>query len=1770
MKRIVWMALAAIAPFILMADSMSSSKPEPTPKKSKYVLTDLWKKYDALVAQDLPKQEAAALAAIRDEALRRKLPLDFWDAAKKYCDVVISRDWKKRDEEKTALRKYVEEFDDPLVTYIWMAEAANYGASYRWDYVEKNRDRLNGKRPELYIGLDGFLGGVVAHFIRTDYEYTLWHLLRASTYDYKVRSKICTALEENLGDSYPGRAFYDYYRTQDYSSDYRKPHLERVLGQYEGTAAALFPRAELLSLEKRALDLKSAPTSDYKELYARCKEFKADAARFKGEEAVIAQTRFSTYNLMDELTSTDVHPTVEGDDILVVFRNLEKADVTLSTAGVKHPKTVCHWKKVANPVKSFYVRDTVRIALPALPDGDYQILTTSGDDDGRTGYSQHRLSMSIRLEEAGPCAYVADYRSGKPLEQATLVLWNGSDRVATAKVDLDGFTLLPAKFRKKLENNDVYWTISAETGSGAGYRSSEPLSLPYYYEPYGSRWHEDGVHCNLYKDQGAYNPGDNLRYKVVLYKGNLIDEASVMPGKTVKVELRDPEGKSVSVQELTTNEFGSASGSFQLPTDRRNGRYQLVVRSENHYLLSDRVIVDEFVLPTFSLEFDDNDKLYAPGDTVQVSGTLKSYSGHTLTGTRLDVKVRCRNSVVHEEEIQPGKDGRFSFRFKALEAGRYYTEVLAVDATGETQEFHNSIYVSDNLHVSMSVDNQVPGDFTLMDEKVQLRGRRYSIPRYFGYGMPRYIVTDNEVRFTLRVTNNENELVPVNVSWKLLREDESVIASGQGASGQTVSFSFDGIPSGVYTLFAEATDRKAHDTAKVLIHLLRKDDTVLDAPIRRVFIPGQTDIPEGGDIRFRMGTADGPEWVIATLFGKDRKVLETRKVYLTGEKGQEGSLADLVFNYKASYPDAVRLQIFYFKHGEAIEYQQQYSRIRTRLVLPLTISRFQDKLYPDTEYSFSLKTAPDAEALVAVYDKSLDAIATNDWNVVTLHEFNIPSVCSNSICGRVTGRDPYGMEVEEEDGIAEYVAAETSNTRAKNAGMVAESPMMMSRAAGESAVADSEEAVPDVKVRSKFETALTFQPHLRSDAAGNIDFSFRTSDKLSTYYLAVYAHDAAMRNALRREEVVVSVPVKVSVTEPRFLYRGDQYQLAAALSSLSDKPEKGNLYLSLYDGAEHKGVEPFSVQKVAVTVPEGGVVNHRFDVKVPEGVETLGMKVVFVSDDYSDGVFVPVPIYVDSQVLTESHSAVFRPSQTTYDALVARLRKDFVNTDGSKAELSEITVLDMVRDAIPGKVEPDGKDVLSVSEAWYMRLMASRLQGGTPLDGSEEALLKKVMECRCGDGGFAWFQGMKSSPVITAVLLERFAKLRDRGFKVPDLKDAVQFLDTRHFSAEEPVWCGALTDEQYMFIRSLYPEVPFKVKPTAKDEKKLLDKFKKEAKDYLVPSKADGRGLRGQILNKSRRLATLRNLSATSAGVDLASAWGVTFAAKSKLDASLSADLQSLLEYAVEHRDGGWYYPNAVMPWRGLLESEAYAHALICDLFASMRKTDGAKQEQVAEAEKIADGIRLWLMLQKETQHWDTEPVFVDAITSIMDGSDDVLGTRVIILKSTFEIPFTKVKAAGNGFKISRRFFREVNVDGKAAVEEVTSGTVLRVGDKIRAEYRIWNGENRSFVKIDAFREAALQPVQQLSGHLGWGFIPYIPYGHGFSFGPQGYRNVKADRTEYFFDAFPEEYTTLTEEFFVQQAGSFAAPVLTVESLYAPHYRANSASSGVMKASAAK
>lgn len=1819
-----------------MSAFFRKDKTKKSPDKDGHELTELWSDWNAAVKQDRPKREAEILAEIRRQAEKRRLAWDFYDASRKYVEVVSSRDWKLRDSLENGFGNNVGKFDEPIVSFAYRAEQSGAEPDSLFDYVQANARHLkaghnsafyNRVRVSRYTGFSGINASFLKHFLANDYEYALWTLLPYTSLSKTGEGKIYEALKDYEGESYPLSAYLEYLAIpEDKDGNRQALGLQAFAEKYAGKAISMWAKSDILKLRFSAMEKDKASSASYECFCKECDAFEEERKGFNGDEAkVVSELGYVRNVLLRNLTEKHIGLDVEEGKIIISLKNLKSVHLTMGLSG---GKDFVIDKKLENEVRSFYLRDTLTVDIPELNDGDYMINAASGKDiSNYITYSSARISLASRVDNRGVCIYAADYQTGEPIRSADIDLKkNGKPVVSCKGLVFDGFTPLPEDMAAKM-NGDTYYTMECSfVGKDGFLRKSEELSI--------GRWSPEKVSSSsagtrmqrrgeIFTDRGAYNPGDTVDFKVLIYFTDGINAAEVSPaGAKYKVVLVNAEGRDVESVDLITNDFGSMSGWFVLSKGERNGDFTIRVVTDSETAVSKSIRVDEFVLPTFDVAFDDIDKQYFPGDEVVVTGKVTSYSGHPVASGKAVYEVGTYGSNVASGPLEMGSDGTFRIGFKAVDEDYrvlYRVSVRITDDTGETHEYNRPVYVSGSMNVNAELVNAAEGNLELIRNEAPVASPWARRPRY----EQAVILKGNVASVKFALNSMDGAPAPGKISYDVRNEDGKLVLQAEAKSGTTESIDVKSFASGLYTLKAYASaksssGREYTDSTTLKVLLVRENDKVLDAPVRNLAVPVNTEVREGGRAELLFGASDGaPVWALAEVFDGKSGLLETRMVRLAGARGGDGSLRRLSFDYKKEYPDAIRVQIFYFKDSKSVSCDFEYHRVYSERELPLSFSSFEDRTWPASSYTFTVKTLPGVECLAAVYDKSSETIRRNYWRTFELPRPGTRVVYVNACPGSVSGGSPFDgdLVLDEESVVAYGASPKRFKTR------VAMSPAMANLSVESAALEDKMDAgepqesgdsgaMPDV--RSEFANTLTFQPFLRSDDKGGISFTFNTSDKLSTYVVALYAHDAKMANAVLRREMMVTIPLKVNVVEPKYLYGTDKWNLSAAVSSVVEHDIRGTLTLRLFDGKDYEalkaaGTAPLLVKSKRFTVPAGKSVNAMFDISVPElcdggGLpENLGVSLVFVADkgdkvEFSDGMFVSIPVLAAGQRITESHSAVLLAGMDK-DAVIAGLRNQFVNGSGNDAEVNVISIIDMIRDAVPSKVEPEGKDVLSLSEAMYVRELSYSLRalartGSVAHDGmSDGELFSKVFACHNADGGFAWFEGMKSSPVITAVLLERFAKMLAGGCldgtasvasdaaSCADvnavLSSAVRYLDKNQFaSAGCPFWCGGISDEQYMYVRSMFPSVPFNVKLQAgKEAQERYSAFRKAAKAYLVPDEA--RGLNGYILAKVRRISILRNLASSKDGLALAKSWGLGFKADKKLVKSVNADIVSLLEYAVDHKSGGVYYPNLVMPFRGLLESEAYAHSMVCDLLsgyaadASLNAASFGCESHISsdnvnasEALRVADGIRLWLMLQKETQHWDSDPAFVDAVNSVMNGSPALKSTSVIVLSMSRSLDFQSVKSSGNGFSVNRRFFREtVSASGDYVRKEIHSGELLHVGDKIIAEYNIHNDENRSFVRLTVPREASLRPAAQLSGTYGWWMSPLRVNGW-CSVVPQGYRNVKSSQTEYWFDSYPEENTTITEEFFVTQSGKFSAPVPVIESLYAPHYRANGAFGG--------
>ena len=1651
-----------------------------------HALPKLWQKVEDAARADKPKDEMKALEAVKKEARTRHLTWDFYDAGARYIRVASSVNWKMRDSLQAAFDKEIDAFGEPVAVFYHRRQG--YGRQGEWsaeEFIAANKKKLLAGHNTSFYSEDWHLNSFkfrdwLTENLANDYEYARWSIAA-----YGVdRQAAVEALKKHFGSSYPMGALAEYLEAAEVFLPSGKSGgweqsavLQAFAEKYRGKAVALLAEEDILERRFNALGEGSAPSEAYRTLHSECKGLIARKSAFKGSEKALAASCTKAESLIEMMEAPSVQVSVSDGIATVALINTSEAELSIAQDAAKPLFS----KTLSCCGSRFFVPDTVKIELPVLDDGSYTVncigTRKGGIAEGQffksdrpeisCPYSKFTISIALRRTSDGIGLWATDYLSGEPLGRIQVDLLDNREDgklAESAELAISGFTTLPAAFSRKLDDKNGRYSLRARVQDGGITHLSESIS-PYRYYSYGSD--DPGrINCSIITDRRAFNPDETVHFKAIIYYGS----RSIRPapkGERFRAVLKDTEGAVISSKELTTNEFGSISGEFKLERRQRNGWYRIYIEragrdngtgkdtgsgsgkggdatiagsSSGETIAGSSLLVDDFVLPSFDLEFDDPGELWLPLEKVVLSGSAMAYSGHSLNGANASWTHSCSGDTKEMGKIEIGPDGRFELAIPIdSTAGDWQWHSVSVkisDASGETQEFGKSFYLRKKSQTEKKTS--------------------YYFEDLGGDNLDLKVVAGPK---------------PAWVLYEIYGSGDVLLASG--------------------------------------LETLRPADGQLQA--------------DGQNAKAAHGQAEGR----------------------------------LIFSHRAEWPDAISLKVIYFQDKKQYSHTISRRRIDHRYDLPLEFIRFRDSSAPGQECSIGIRTAANAEIALSIFDKSTERFAANSWHALRAEEAPLPGISYNYRCG--SNDSPAFI----------YRLRGGKSMMMKNAAMDA-MPMAQMAVAEESAAtyaaADAAGAVAEggsegILLREDFATTIAWEPSLRSDAAGNAEFRWRNADKLSTFYVQAFAHDKALRNDVLRREMKVSIPVKISLAEPKFLFAGDKYVLRAALANNLPEPVSGRLSVSWMNGADHKTAKVIAAESLSVTVPARGSVAENLEFRVPEGQDALGIKAVFVPDGTAeqqaaagkaaagqagldaaagDAMFVSVPVFRPEQTLTEAHSAVLLAGADRA-ALERSLRGMFVNIDGAGAELREISILDMLREAIPEEIEPRSENAIDLARAIYASALADKVRAR--VQGQADAA-SKLRQCACEDGGFAWFPGMESSPRVTLVVAMRL-----RGLGIIDEDKAVHYIDRCQFSKDKKLkrswWYVGISMEEYLHFRSFFPQVSFNEKPDAD--------FRKAARKYLVPGKA--RGLNGAILAKARRMQTLRNLLGLSgaeanssvagsgaaakadAGIALAKKLGVKLAASRKMRKSLQADLESLLQYAQPHKQGGIYYPNAVMPWRGLLESELYAHSIICNLLQDSGKGDDA------------DGIRLWIMLQKETQHWESDPGYIEALACVLDASKEVLDTRVLALSATYTKPFTQIKAAGNGMAIKGPAVETVAAS-TATVSQATAAAkqdVPKIGDKLRLEWQLSSEENRSFVKVTLPFPAGLQPVDQTSGYR-WSY----------------YRSVLKDRIEYWYEAYPEEKISVSEEFYAVRAGEFQSAIPVLECLYAPHYRANSDPAGAL------
>lgn len=1718
-----------------------------TPKERQY----LWKWKDRIRNLTGFQEREKEYEQLKAYTAEKGYSREYYSAGKELIRLREDRNWKVGESEHA---KLVEE----LKSLGFLLELAEWNGRNSWSGRPSNsslidslivncKDQLSARRTSCWYQYTNTLSlacgtYIPVSMIANDYEFLLWKELLLKVCTKEQKERYARLLQESFKE-----LFFAFRSTSLPIDD--DPDLNKMCAlatfvtltdssafaafkdQNQETGLALLAESELIDIEKNLIDNKKKWTEEAAlALNERCKAFEVERKAAEKRVKESAWTRSPWDSLLfhisrpalvaENLNAKDFTVSIEDSVLTVLFKNRKQANVSIKGLFQK----ASHKEKVVNSACRFYLTDTVMMRLPNLPDDTYDITTHCGWKKDSRLCTSASLAIAWRFDNGLREFYVTDAKTGRPVDSVALWVWRNDTvqkvkKPVIADLRLDGFTPLPAELEKAAADTLHSYNFRLTTKDADGlHRRTGVVRLQRANEPWKPQASDHGA---LYLDRSVVQGGDSVRFKGIAWHRTALGKQTVVPaGRALQVILSGPRGAKGDTLTLSANEFGAVAGGFLLPKEALGGTWQLQLLDGKKYLASTGFLVGDIVLPTFDATFDPITRLILPGEEFPVEGSVTMLSGHPASGAKI-----AWTAGKESGETTCEADGRFRIVLHP-EQSWLSLQMDVTSAEGETRSFNKSYNLSPSLQVNIE----------------GLRGGQSSA----SYA----VVSGTTLQARLSVSSPDGSATATPVTYRLKAGGKTLV-SGEIPADELLQILLPKDAGRRFTLEAEikvtSTQGKKYNSSVTReIYRMEDADTAFVAPVdwyleRR---PCET------GVKARFGGAKGDIWAIAELWGTDAAGATVRfgsqRIHIHGTPGAEGSLQEILFPRDENWSENLTLTILWFKdrmlHTQRLEYVVEKEKI------PLVFTRFTDAVHPGAGATFTLRTRPGTEGVATVFDKAMNTLRSNYWPALGAGSRTNVSVPYTPYNQGSWWHSPswktFSNNSLDEVVVIGYGSSKRTGLPPIVRGIATEAPMYKNAAMVESVAEEStaflaldaapQSATDDTSAgviapetfRSDLSSVLAFEPFLRPDTEGNIFFNVKASDRLSQFVVRTLVHDKGARSAVVERLMTVTLPVKVGLLPPAVLYEGDRVEFAVTAANASETPVTGKLSLQLFDGAYRPGARPLLTQTDVRTLRAGETTKAWLDeVSIPACTsDTLGILVAFTSDGATDALSQAVPVRPRAQIIKETHSMLLRGGEDLA-AAKAPLLKEFQNADPSQVTFEERTIAEMLDQLEQRLCRFEREDAISLANA----LLAKTLLG-QPTD----SLTQKLAACQNADGGYGWMKGMDSSPYVTAMLLDRFARIDKRD---GDTRRAIQWLDSVCLGEKRvPWWRGGVSMPIYLYIRSLFPELPI-VGKTSYAQNEV-------ARDWLNPNKMDRKY--DCLYDRALRARTLLNMTASDQGVDLAKFFGFTFFAERKLRKSLEKEAEYLLDYAVEHPSGGWYYPNLVMPWRGLMESEAYAHTFMCDILrdiAARSAGEGGTPEPSTTsarptAAEIADGIRLWLLVQRETQAWTEDPAYAMAIASIREGSPELLDTRVLIARSESSLPLEKIKASGNQMKIERQW--QVKRGGKWTA--VKDGTRLRVGDRVRSVLNLWSQENRSFVIVTAPRPGNLQPVNQVSGYAG---------------ARGGYRNVRSDRTEFLFDAYPEEKLSLTEEYRVTHGGTFIAAPAEIVCTYADHYRAN-------------
>lgn len=944
--------------------------------------------------------------------------------------------------------------------------------------------------------------------------------------------------------------------------------------------------------------------------------------------------------------------------------------------------------------------------------------------------------------------YVLDRITGKRVKQVEIASyeykWTGNQYemtlAATGKTNSKGYVELP---RLKSYGNEIIVLKKKDD------RYFSTMS----YSPYFSKFKPTETtqqRVNIFTDRAIYRPGQTVYFKGIAYEMDR-KKQEVTANKNIRFELMDVNGKSISQLELRTNEFGSASGSFVLPSGGLNGNY--LIRADNIHEIN--ILVEEYKRPTFEVTIKQPADEISFGEAVTLNGEVKAFAGYSLPGTQVRYII---NRYVHpfwrwfppihkETMVTSGvtatdANGQYSIQFtpekdknirdsKIKQAYRYTITIDATDTKGESQQTITHLSVSEQSLFIMAkipemLDKQDSANFKVTTQNIAGEIIHKSV---------RYQL------FSLTETTDYRENLK---SETVFTTDKLMTEGTYDTQSVHLALQPNKYPSGRYKLIFTTNDKHGNpvETEHIFILYDKKDNR---PPVKTyAWLPeNQFESLPGEKVNIHFGTSVKCAHVLMEI-KHGNELISSRWIRMNN------NIRTFSIPFATKHRSGVTVDFTFVRDEQVFQHTVRITEkiIEKKLTPKLTI--FRDKLLPGEAATWTVNI-PEvaakgkiAELLAGMYDASLDELKPHQWLFNPVYRIAFPD--SYNWIGSQNYRYIYpinnyikhhetpayfrpeinwfGLYFKSFIDLKNVLVRGTKRAASLTISITNEDANKVATLADKdleffvNTVQENEKRTqPSLspRIRSNFNETAFFFPHLQGDKSGNYQFSFTMPESLTRWNLKMLAHTKDLYFGQAEAQLITQQDLMVQLNMPRFVRQSDKLSLQASLVNLSDKALKANVKLTFIDPTTDQPVLLNDTNMYVVDVPaDGKPLTLSWDVSGFDQYEWLICKIVADAGNFSDGEQRYLAILPDKVLVTESYP-VFIGDESTKDLKFDAIQDlvDKVETRQLTFEFSANPVWYAIQ-ALPSLSEPQNENAIDYFIAWYVNVLAGKIITDNP------------------------------------------------------------------------------------------------------------------------------------------------------------------------------------------------------------------------------------------------------------------------------------------------------------------------------------------------------------------------------------------------------------------------------------------------------------------------